>query len=272
MKPGGNNNFAGRRLLRRRGPFEAAFTMVEIAICLGIIAFAMVAIIGVLPTGLNVQRENREETVINRDGAYFLEAIRGGAQGIDELTNYVENIIITSKKYPFRPSDVATTERYTNGVAAGGQQRYIDGFQILGLLSRPKYELRDGILWSNSVVAQVRAINGRALDQSPSNDLAFRYSMLVEMVPFTNVPPVLTNDTWVNLDQTTNLAHNLYDLRLILRWPLYFHRGTNAFGRQRATFRALASGEINLTNRLNFDPPKVPFYFMHPAGFTSDLQ
>ena len=39
------------------------FTMVEIAICLAIIGIALVAIIGVLPIGINVQRDNREETL-----------------------------------------------------------------------------------------------------------------------------------------------------------------------------------------------------------------
>ena len=47
---------------------ERAFTMVEIAICLAVIGFALAAIIGILPLGLSVQRENREETVINQDG------------------------------------------------------------------------------------------------------------------------------------------------------------------------------------------------------------
>ena len=44
----------------------AAFTMVEIAICLAIIGFALVAIIGVLPIGMNTQRDNREETSSTR--------------------------------------------------------------------------------------------------------------------------------------------------------------------------------------------------------------
>ena len=39
---------------------NSAFTMVEIALALAIIGFALVAIIGVLPFGLNVQRQNRE--------------------------------------------------------------------------------------------------------------------------------------------------------------------------------------------------------------------
>jgi len=55
--------------------------MVEIAIALGVVAFALVAIIGVLPTGLTVQKQNREETIINQDGTLWLEAIRGGAIG-----------------------------------------------------------------------------------------------------------------------------------------------------------------------------------------------
>src|SRR5947207_7764407 len=40
---------------------RSAFTMIEIAISLAVIGFALVAIIGILPTGMNVQKENREE-------------------------------------------------------------------------------------------------------------------------------------------------------------------------------------------------------------------
>lgn len=57
---------------------QAAFTMVEIAICLGVIAIALVAILGVLPTGTRVQKDNREETIVEQDAKYILEAIRGG--------------------------------------------------------------------------------------------------------------------------------------------------------------------------------------------------
>ena len=58
-----------------RGRKNAAFTMVEIALCLGVIAFALVAIIGVLPTGLRVQRDNREDTIINQEGLLWVDAI-----------------------------------------------------------------------------------------------------------------------------------------------------------------------------------------------------
>ena len=63
--------------------------MVEIAICLAIIGIALVAIIGVLPIGLNVQKDNREETLIDQDATVFMENIRNGARGLDDLTNYV---------------------------------------------------------------------------------------------------------------------------------------------------------------------------------------
>ncbi|MEI9963166.1 MAG: type II secretion system protein [Limisphaerales bacterium] len=66
-----------------------AFTMIEIAISLAVIGIALVAIIGVLPLGMSVQRENREETVINQDATILMEAIRNGARGLDDLTNYV---------------------------------------------------------------------------------------------------------------------------------------------------------------------------------------
>src|SRR6266853_6335388 len=55
---------------------SSAFTMIDIAICLAVIGFALVAIIGVLPLGMNVQRENREETVVNQDASVFLNAVR----------------------------------------------------------------------------------------------------------------------------------------------------------------------------------------------------
>ena len=63
--------------------------MVEIAICLAIIGIALVAIIGVLPIGMRTQRDNREETIINQDATVFIEAIRNGARGLNDLTNYV---------------------------------------------------------------------------------------------------------------------------------------------------------------------------------------
>src|SRR5438046_10568599 len=78
-----------------------AFTMIEIAISVAVIAFALVAIIGVLPAGLQVQKENREDTLMAQDGTYWMEAIRNGAVGLDDLTNYVEQIKVGGTNRPF---------------------------------------------------------------------------------------------------------------------------------------------------------------------------
>jgi len=53
-----------------------------------------VAIIGILPSGLQVQRDNRSETIINQDGTFWLETIRNGARGMDDLVSYVDRIEI----------------------------------------------------------------------------------------------------------------------------------------------------------------------------------
>src|ERR1051325_8877742 len=77
---------------------KAAFTMVEIAFSLAIVAFALVAIMGVLPTGMTGQKDNREDTLINNDGTFWTEALRSGSRAIYDLTNYVEEISISNSK------------------------------------------------------------------------------------------------------------------------------------------------------------------------------
>ena len=79
------HQFVGGRRLRRL----AAFTMVEIALALAVIGFALVAIIGVLPAGMSVQRDNRESTIVNFDANFLMDAIKSGTVGLDDLTNHV---------------------------------------------------------------------------------------------------------------------------------------------------------------------------------------
>src|SRR5438045_6761279 len=76
------------------------FTMIEIALCLAIIGFALVAIIGILPAGMQVQKDNREDTIVNQDATYWMEAIRNGSVGLDDLTNYVDAILTNNVQVP----------------------------------------------------------------------------------------------------------------------------------------------------------------------------
>jgi hypothetical protein len=224
---------------------EAAFTMVEIALCLGIIAFALVGIIGVLPTGLKVQKENLEETIINQDGVFLLEAIRSGSKGADDLTNYVESVTV---KYGTGTPIIFTNT--TRNVA----NRLTNGLHIVGLLSTPKLErLPDGTIRSNSVTARIRAINGVASEKGKqAEDLSFRYHLISEVLPFSNRPAIGLK--------------NLYDVRLTIRWPLYQKAGTWEYGRGRKTFRTLVAGELH-----GFGPVRSPsyLYFFEPNSFTA---
>ena len=127
-----NTPFRQPRQSRRRtaGGRCAGFTMVEIALSLAIIAFALVAIIGVLPAGVKVQKENREETIISQDGLYILEAIRTGSKGADDLTNYVESLTVRygrNASVTFTNTTAPVANRLTNGL------------QIIGLLSTPRF-------------------------------------------------------------------------------------------------------------------------------------
>ena len=132
--------------------------MVEIAISLAIIGIALVAIIGVLPIGMRMQRDNREQTVINQDATVFMEAIRGGARGLDDLTNYVFMITNTYVGVPGYP------RAYLN---------FTGGAEIIGLLSTPEFVDASGNAipypsystpsYSNRMVAFVYSMSGPAV-------------------------------------------------------------------------------------------------------------
>ena len=187
---------------------QAAFTMIEIAIALGVIAIALVAIIGVLPTGMHVKRDNREETVIMQDGQYMVEAIRSGARGADELYNLVDGLWVDGNPCTFDSAE-----------------------QIIGFLSTPGT--------SNAVL--MRSLSGIAADRGPATkDFAFKYLLRVEVEPFVNSGP--------DDGDAARRAQRLHELRLIYRWPLLpdgtpIRTAGNASPK---VFRALISGSLVL--------------------------
>lgn len=250
------------RRLRVRA--SAGFTMVEIALSLGIIAFALVAIIGVLPSGLKVQRENREDTVVNQDLTYLLEAIRSGARGVEDLTNYVESIVVR------RGVSGGQDLIYTNNRANPGPFEPITNAQhIVSLLSTPKIDDPRFPNRTTTVTARVRSISGGALERDPKmRDFAFRYQLTCEVTAFTNVPPqVALNMPLDDALRSVNLNQNLYDVRLTARWPLFDRASGWDTGRYRRTVRTLVSGDLrpvwtNTTPYLYLFDPQT-FYSAH---------
>lgn len=280
----------------------AAFTLVEIALALAIIGFALVAIIGVLPFGLNVQKENREETIVVQDANYFLDALRNGARGLDDLTNYVESITNYWTDYEIvagtppvtnvSSTPIVNVMGYTFATAAFNnftvdQNVITNGERIIGLLSTPRFEFAFPAnhnsplplgFRSNYVVAYVRALSGPAIEKAPQNnpivrDLAFRYRLITEIVPFENwdpswvdfTAPGLTTDEVLTRSNAWWVARqkqaNLQEIRLLFRWPI---DSRGRAGNQRQVFRTLVGGRLTPTNHLN-----LPIWLMQPASFTT---
>jgi len=265
---------------------QSAFTMVEIAICLAIIGFALVAIIGVLPMGMNTQRDNREETIINQDATVFIEAIRNGAHGLDDLTNYVYAITnYWTRFYANSSASVSGMNGYTysNYSVHPAYNPTIgspinNGTNIIGLLSTPEYtdysssnptnNLSLGG-YSNHIVAYVRSLSGPAVEKPPQpNDGTIRgdsfgYRILCVNAP---VPFDMTTVADVSSGLVTNaylkqMALNLHELRLTFLWPQLPNGGV---GPGRQTFRTLVAGQI-VTNIV----AGQYLYFYQPQNFVT---
>lgn len=269
---------------------RAAFTMVEIALCLGVIGFALVAIIGILPSGMSVQKDNREETVINFDGTFLMNAIRTGAQGQDDLTNFIINITNYFTEYNSNNVVIGsslnwyTTSGFSVGPNGASLNVLTNGANIIGLMSGPKYVPAgppgSGNYFSNFTTADFRGLTGDAVDQgtnSGSQDFAFKYRVSCEIMPSASYAFYTDPTVWQNLtapSQTmfanpnppaslTALAFqtNFSQVRLNFRWPI-LPNGQTANGR--LVFRSSVSGTF-----LNVDGTyggvAVPFYYLRPG-------
>jgi len=258
-------------------------------ICLGIIAFALVAIIGVLPIGINVQKDNREETIINQDSLYWMEAIRSGATGMNDLTNHIAFIEIrnsNSQVYRWEPIPAAAGDSHIE------LPRGVQGAAIIGLLSMPvqadlvgPFTVRN---WPqvdtqsgeyNRIWAKVRAISGSAVDKGEAaKEMAFSYRLTSE------VRPIRTMGDWGNLsdnplamDANRFRKLNFYEIKLTFQWPEYAFGGEERPGPNRKVFRTVIAGR--LVNRSLFNPVEAatgrfqedvtsPFFFFEPNRYS----
>ncbi len=232
--------------------------MIEIALCLAIIGFALVAIIGILPTGLQVQKDNRDDTIVNQDGTYFLEAIRQGAARLDHLANYVDEISVV-------------TSNFTGGIFTYSVTNITNGAQIIGMLSTPKYQSINGVPSVNTVTAKVRSMSGAAVN-AVSSEFAFSYLLRSEVVPYSafatnsvftnhaaaNLPPEAVAERLELKARADQLHTNLFEVRLTLRWPVFGAPGNWRTGGNQQVFRTLVTGKL-------MQAVGEPLYFFAPA-------
>ncbi len=230
------------------------FTLLEIAVALAVIGFAIVAVLGVLPTALNVQRDTRERTVVLQDANYFMEAIRRGARGTNDLASYVEAL------WDVRAQGGSV--KSTKIIGFGSDQN------VFHLLSRPN-------LFGNTnagnhqlyTVALVRSLSGAASEKGPNGTgdrIAFKYFIKSEVVPVQSIPeeatrPIGLMDTREDAQRIlmgNRLNQDLYEMRFTIYWPAIpqeFSVGSTP--KNQITFRTYVGGYLNtnLIGQWHFD-------------------
>jgi prepilin-type N-terminal cleavage/methylation domain-containing protein len=259
---------------------ERAFTLVEIVLSLAIVAIALVAIIGVLPIGLNVQTDNQEESIISADAAMWMEAFRNGAQGasyFDPNPNKLEN---PPKAPLFNIHEIKVQQvvrRMSTDQVLTEDIDYFDEFQrdneLIGLLSRPKYQFNPAAdLYTNWIVyADVRALNGNMADLAADMDFAFKYRLTPEIVPLLGVNPghLQTTNAAGAFIPLPILETNLFELRLNFQWPLVVGQGGGYRAQTRfaksLTFRTIISGQQLI---LEHPDTRELLYFVQPRQYS----
>lgn len=260
--------------------------MMEVALCLAIIGFAVVSLLAVLPVGMDNQQATRQATVISEDATMFLEAIRGGARGMDDLTNYLVGITNYYQGY------------YASGQPAGGVQRtgytfnsgLTNGLRIVGVMSTPEFTA--GIVnnvgalggmplantvgqafTSNHVYAYFRSFSGMAAEKPPQDNPILRGASFTYRILCVNAPvAAVTNvSQWVDpsavFDQ--QLAGNLRELRLLFSWPLT-PNFTLGFNHKDQNFRVDVAGGIIWTNDYPINTlDGMWLYFCQSQSFTN---
>jgi hypothetical protein len=258
---------------------ERGFTMIEIALAIGIIGFALCAIIGILPHGMNVQKDNREDTIISQDAPYFLNAIRNGEMrtNFGVFSNYVESITLTNINPSGTNVTVYGNPFFTNG--SGVLPFLTNDMNIVGLFSTPEYDARfPNPGQTNLVSGIVRAMTGSAIQQNGLNSFtAFRYQLTVDNVPWNSIAYDSTNWSPYSLGtpdyitrhnrflEVAYLTNNLHEVRLKFAWPV-LPNGNLGPGRQ--TYRSLVSGHLLLTTNY-FNGNLMTNWFFQPQSYTN---
>jgi type II secretory pathway pseudopilin PulG len=267
--------------------------MMEIAISLAVIGIALVAIIGVLPIGMNVQRDNRQETIVNQDASVLIEDIRNGALGANDLTNYV--VAITNYWAQFNSGVVfggngfnwynysgsSVSGSYVRPTPPANSQPLTNGANIVGLLSTPEFtDLRGNPTnnlysggYSNHIVASVYSISGLAIQKPPQDNQLMQQDSFAYRLYVVNAPmPFDTNNVIFNQNNSSTRAFadqmnaGLHELRLTFLFPLLpnGHIGSG----QPKTFRTLVAGQLaNQPNNTIFFHPNL--YVYQSQSFTN---
>ena len=148
------------------------FSIAEVMLAIGVVAFGLVAVLGVLPAGLTGQKDNREETIIRYDAQYWMTALRAGMQPTDALhqVEWVElqvddgaGPVVYRAHRPRLGGDGAGPEwRDLPSLFRGHLKQASWPTDVIGWMSIPD---NGTALGSVKKTARVRAMNGQLFDR-----------------------------------------------------------------------------------------------------------
>ena len=148
------------------------FSIAEVMLAIGVVAFGLVAVLGVLPAGLTVQKDNREETIIRYDAQYWMTILRAGMQPTDALhqVEWVElqvddgvGPVVYRAHRPRLGGDGAGPEwRNLPPLFRGHLKQASWPTDVIGWMSIPD---NGTALGSVKKTARVRAMNGQLFDR-----------------------------------------------------------------------------------------------------------
>ncbi len=189
---------------------------------LAIVAFALVAIIGVMPFGLDVQKNNREDTIMSQDAALIMEAIRGGYNSANLTVLSSAFLAISNSSVPL-PTNTP--------------------IEIIKRLSIPRWDTTNVVNPAVPIRAEFRAMSGNLGDSAAgASQVAFSYIVTSEVTNYTGVP----NNPALNF----HLTNNLYEVKLTFQWPVYDGPAPfpTRFGNGKLVVRTLVSGLLTNDN------------------------
>ncbi|MEN9572387.1 MAG: hypothetical protein RL514_242 [Verrucomicrobiota bacterium] len=199
---------------------ELAFTMVEVALSLAIVAFALVAIIGVMPVGLNVQRDNREDTIMSQEASLLIGAIRAG-NASSNLTSVRDSFqAFTNVSIPLSGSNFTTAD-------------------VVSRLCIPPWDAVNTVAANGPIGAHFRSMSGNLADNVSGTAVGFSYVVFSEVNNYAGDPN--------NVAHNYYLTNNLYEVKLTFRWPVYEATAGQFpvnYGNGRLVLRTLVSGQL----------------------------
>lgn len=156
---------------------EPGFTIPEVALAVGIVAFGLVAVFSILPFGLTAQKDNREETIIRYEAEYWFAVLQSGGQPLEALDR-VETV-----ELGMGAGDVYRVNRFD--LDESGQAAW--PVDVCGWLSAPdnrvpaKYALVSSI--NGSLFDRLNGARGKQGHYLPGGEFAFGYILETRIKP-----------------------------------------------------------------------------------------